>query len=73
MGEWEITERVTYDTRRLASLKREIMLRHYQVDSAAVAEAILVKLRLLRQGREAIAAQPGGRTPALDESPRPRR
>jgi hypothetical protein len=68
-----ITERVTYDTRRLASLKREIMLRRYQVDSAAVAEAILVKLAVLRRGREAIAAQPGGRTPAPDASSRPRR
>jgi hypothetical protein len=63
-----ITEQVTHDTKRLASLKREIALQSYEVDSAAVAEAILLKLRLVRRGRMAIAAQRGDRTRGLDGS-----
>jgi hypothetical protein len=63
-----ITEQVTHDTKRLASLKRDIALHSYEVDSAAVAEAILLKLRLVQRGRMAIAAQRGDRTRGLDES-----
>ena len=47
---------------RLARLKREIALNGYDVDSTAVADAILLKLRLLHRGRMAIAAAQAGRS-----------
>jgi hypothetical protein len=68
-----ITEQVTYDTKRLATLRREILLHRYEIDSAAVAEAIRLKLRLVRRGRAAIAAQRGDRSPGADERSRPGR
>jgi hypothetical protein len=67
------TERVTDDTKRLATLKREIAMRGYEVDSTAVARAILIKLRLLRRARAAIDALPNDRTRAADESSHPPR
>ena len=36
-------------------MKRDIELQRYAVDSAAVADAILSKLRLVKQGRQALA------------------
>lgn len=67
------TERVTYDTKRLASLQREIASRTYEVDSGAVAEAILLKLRLVRRARRAIAAMSDDRSPGLGGPSRPDR
>ena len=49
---------------RLRELKREIELQRYAVDSAAVADAILSKLRLVKQGREALSGDPADRSPA---------
>ncbi|MET0958573.1 MAG: hypothetical protein ABWZ18_08685 [Solirubrobacterales bacterium] len=49
---------------RLSELKREIELQRYAVDSAAVADAILSKLRLVKQGREALSGDPADRSPA---------
>jgi hypothetical protein len=68
-----ITERVTYDTKRLATLRREIALGRYGVDSAAVADAILLKLRLVRRGRTVIAAQRGDRSRGADGRSHPAR
>lgn len=50
-------------TRGLKELKRDIELNRYDVDSGAVADAILSKLRLVRQARLALADEPVGRTP----------
>jgi hypothetical protein len=49
---------------RLEQLKRDIALHQYDVDSAAVADAIVRKLRLVRRGREALASSEAGRSPA---------
>lgn len=43
----------------MEQLKREIALNRYEVDSAAVADAILDKLRLVRQGRIALTSDAG--------------
>ena len=37
-------------------LKHEIALKRYDVDAAAVADAIVSKMRLVREGRRALAA-----------------
>jgi hypothetical protein len=68
-----ITERVTYDTKRLTTLRREIALGGYEVDSAAVADAILLKLRLVRRGRAVIAAHRSDRSRGADERSHPAR
>jgi hypothetical protein len=47
----------------LKALKREIALNRYEVDSGAVADAILSKLRLLRSGQAALASSAADRTP----------
>jgi hypothetical protein len=52
----------TENTGRLKDLKRDIELNRYDVDPGAVAEAILSKLRLVRQGRLALANGEAGRT-----------
>jgi anti-sigma28 factor (negative regulator of flagellin synthesis) len=44
---------------RLKDLKREIELNRYEVDSHAVADAILLKLRRLRQARTAALGATG--------------
>jgi hypothetical protein len=49
----------------LKALKREIALNRYEVDSGAVADAILSKLRLLRSGQAALASSAADRTPRL--------
>jgi hypothetical protein len=43
-------------TERVDELKREIEVRRYDVDAGAVAEAIVAKMRLVSQGRRALAA-----------------
>ncbi|MDX6583784.1 MAG: hypothetical protein QOI10_2968 [Solirubrobacterales bacterium] len=55
---------------RLKDLKREIELNQYDVDAGAVADAILLKLRLLRHGREAMAISRAGRSPRAPGAPR---
>lgn len=47
---------------RLNGLKRDIALNQYAVDAGAVAEAILSKLQLVRQGHLALAAGAADRT-----------
>ena len=49
---------------RLKELKREIALNRYDVDSGAVADAILSKLRLVRQGRMALTVSAADRSPS---------
>jgi hypothetical protein len=48
---------------RLNGLKRDIALNQYAVDAAAVAEAILSKLQLVKQGHLALAASAADQTP----------
>ena len=40
---------------RVDELKREIALKRYDVDAGAVADAIVSKMRLVREGRRALA------------------
>ena len=40
---------------RVDELKHEIALKRYDVDAAAVADAIVSKMRLVREGRRALA------------------
>jgi hypothetical protein len=47
---------------RLKKLKRDLALNQYDVDSGAVADAILRKLELIRQGRSALAEREAGRS-----------
>ncbi len=54
---------------RLKELKQDIALNRYDVDAGAVADAILSKLRLVRQGRLALAAEADRIPPALDRRP----
>jgi anti-sigma28 factor (negative regulator of flagellin synthesis) len=50
----------TASTERVYELKREIAMKRYDVDAAAVADAIVSKMRLVREGRRALAAtEPG--------------
>ncbi len=56
-------------TGRLKELKQDIALNRYDVDSGAVADAILSKLRLVRRGRLALAAEADRIPPALDRRP----
>jgi hypothetical protein len=46
----------------LEKLKRDIAMQRYEIDSGAVAEAILRKLRLVRQGLLALDAGASDRT-----------
>lgn len=50
-------------TERVDNLKREIALTHYEVDAAAVAEAIVAKLQLVRRGRLALTGTDAGQIP----------
>jgi hypothetical protein len=52
---------------RLKELKRDIALNRYDVDAGAVADAILIKLRLVRQGRLALSGSPVDRTQSAPE------
>ncbi len=56
----------------MKELKREIALNQYSVDAWAVADAILCKMRLLRQGREAIDDRVPDRIQPLPQERRPR-
>lgn len=60
-------------TERVSELKREIALKRYDVDAAAVADAIVAKMRLVRQGRRALAVDAGDRNPAAQTLYRPSR
>ena len=51
-------------------LKQAIAVDSYDVDSGAVADAILSKLRLVRRARLALASE-AGRTPRAPERPHP--
>ena len=53
-------------TERVVELKREIALKRYDVDASAVADAIVAKMRLVKQGRRALAADPVDRSPTAD-------
>lgn len=55
---------------RLNQLKREIALDRYEPDSGAIADAILTKLRLVKQARVALADSEAGRSPTGSD-PRP--
>jgi hypothetical protein len=52
-----------YGDEGLNSLKREIATNRYEIDSGAVADAILSKLRLLRSGQAALASREADRIP----------
>ena len=62
MGPREKIQRHERAEKGLKELKRDIALHQYDVDAGAVADAILNKLRLVREGRRAIDGQPAGRT-----------
>ena len=47
----------------MKELKRDIELRRYDVDSGAVADAIISKLRLVKKGRLALTGDATGQTP----------
>jgi hypothetical protein len=47
---------------RVNELKREIALKRYDVDAGAVADAIVSKMRLVREGRRALAASEADRS-----------
>ncbi len=49
-------------------LKREIALKRYDVDAEAVADAIVAKLRLVKQGRRALEASEADRSLVAAES-----
>lgn len=52
-------------------LKREIAAKRYDVDAGAVANAIVSKMVLVKQGRRALDVDAGGRMPApFEPSPR---
>jgi hypothetical protein len=53
---------LTETTGRLKDLKRDIQHNGYDVDSRVIADAILVKLRLVRQGRQALSGFEAGRS-----------
>lgn len=50
------------ESERLNTLKQDIALHRYEVDAPAVAEAILSKLRLIKQGHQALAWSEADRT-----------
>ena len=50
------TETLTQRSERLEQLKRDIAARQYDVDATQVADAIVLKLRLVRRGLEALSA-----------------
>ncbi len=52
-------------TERVGELKREIALKRYDVDASVVADAIVAKMRLVKQGRRALAVD------AVDRSLQP--
>jgi hypothetical protein len=56
---------------RLNGLKQDIALNQYAVDAGAVAEAILSKLQLVKQGHLALAASAADRTPPAAALRRP--
>jgi hypothetical protein len=68
-----ITEGSTTETReRLHELKREIEDNRYDVDAPAVADAILRKIRLLKQDRGMLPANGAGRIPLEPQGPQGR-
>ena len=68
-----ITEGSTTETReRLHELKRDIEDNRYDVDAPAVADAILRKIRLLKQDRGARPANGAGRILSEPEGPQGR-
>jgi hypothetical protein len=67
------TIRSREDKTNVAGLKHRVALDGYQVDSHAVADAILLRLRLLQRGRQAVAAQRAGRSRAGGVQRRPGR
>jgi hypothetical protein len=50
----------------MKALKRDIALNRYEIDSGAVADAILSKLRLVRSGQAALASDAADRIPRSD-------
>ena len=60
-------------TERVDELKREIALKRYDVDAGAVADAIVAKMRLVKQGRRALAADVADRSRMADVLSRPGR
>ena len=56
---------------RLNGLKQDIAHNQYAVDAGAVAEAILSKLQLVKQGHLALAASAADRTPPAATLRRP--
>jgi hypothetical protein len=52
------TETLTQRSERLEQLKRDIAAGEYDVNATQVADAIMLKLRLVRRGLEALSASP---------------
>ena len=68
-----ITEGSTTETReRLHELKRDIEDNRYDVDAPAVADAMLRKIRLLKQNRGTLPANGAGRIPPEPKGPQGR-
>ena len=55
--------------RKVDVLKRQIASRTYEVDADEVAKAILVRLVLIRSGRQALAATDANADAAVDPDP----
>jgi Anti-sigma-28 factor, FlgM len=53
---------------RISDLKREIENNAYAVDAPAVADAILAKIRLLKQAHQPAAISEAGRIPPAPET-----
>ena len=51
-------------------MKREIALKRYDVDAGAVADAIVAKMRLVKQGRRALGADGADRSLPADAASR---
>lgn len=71
MGRDEANSQHERPKKGLKELKREIVLNQYDIDAAAVADAIVSKIRLLRQGRLAIDDRASGRTHLQAQQHRP--
>jgi hypothetical protein len=52
------TETLTQRSERLEQLKRDIAAGQYDVNATQVADAIVLKLRLVKRGLEALSATP---------------
>ncbi len=53
----------------MKTLKQDIALNQYEIDAAAVADAMIAKLRLVRRGHLALATE-AGRSQAPPRRPR---